>query len=426
MSWIAIALPLGMASPSASLYTPPQDITDALEQAEEHYASDLSRLADLDSVSNVRAAAISAALTSVYQTPTGLSKEDAASFVSHVLGKFLASFKALADSEYLSDLSASITLRRELLDAILFKFPESTERDDTWWPSETPVEERAGRSRSKSRPRIKTSGKKGLFDELSDGEDDECASGVDNMQKYWAHVLQKHRNASFIQADEPPADINALPDKWMVVNITLTEDKTALLISRQRPKHEPVVFYVPLKGRREEESEEHFTFDDASAELQEILELSKEATSDAATIKSEDKEAKSEWWARRKALDLRLKELLENIEFCWLGAFKVRILKILHQQRPYSFYRRSLANSSICHPKFFQVSALVSKRSSDAYLARTKRECKRLSSASNPASSLCLPLSLPLAKMKSCRISFISYSTSTTFMASPSLLKKSM
>ncbi|KAJ3513288.1 hypothetical protein NMY22_g15087 [Coprinellus aureogranulatus] len=28
------------------------------------------------------------------------------------------------------------------------------------------------------------------------------------------------------------------------------------------------------------------------------------------------------WWKGRHALDLRLKELLENIEFCWLGAFK--------------------------------------------------------------------------------------------------------
>ena len=119
----------------------------------------------------------------------------------------------------------------------------------------------------------------------------------------------------------------------MVISITLTDDKTALLISRRRPKHEPIVFYVPLKGRREEESEEHFSFDDAYSELNEILDLSKEGTSGAAAIKSEDREAKAEWWAQRKALDMRLRELLENIEFCWLGAFKVRVLCITRKQR---------------------------------------------------------------------------------------------
>lgn len=75
-----------MSSTTLSLYTPPQDILDALEQAEEHYASDLSRFADRDSIGNVRAAAVSAALTSVYQTPTGASQKDAALYASRLLG----------------------------------------------------------------------------------------------------------------------------------------------------------------------------------------------------------------------------------------------------------------------------------------------------------------------------------------------------
>ena len=40
-------------------------------------------------------------------------------------------------------------------------------------------------------------------------------------------------------------------------------------------------------------------------------------------IKSDDRDAKAAWWAERKQLDLRMKGLVENIEFCWLGAFKV-------------------------------------------------------------------------------------------------------
>ena len=59
-----------MSSETSSLYTPPQDIVDALEQAEEHYASDLMRFADRDSIINVRAAAVSAVLTAIYKKPT--------------------------------------------------------------------------------------------------------------------------------------------------------------------------------------------------------------------------------------------------------------------------------------------------------------------------------------------------------------------
>ena len=89
---------MGMSSASASLHTPPQDILDALEQAEEHYASDLSRFADRDCVNNVRAAAVSAALTSVYQTPIGLSKENAATLASHLLGLYLGTLLPLKNA----------------------------------------------------------------------------------------------------------------------------------------------------------------------------------------------------------------------------------------------------------------------------------------------------------------------------------------
>jgi separase len=46
----------------------------------------------------------------------------------------------------------------------------------------------------------------------------------------------------------------------------------------------------------------------------------------ATQIANQSKSIRSEWWAERSALDERLKILLENIEFCWLGAFKVSSL----------------------------------------------------------------------------------------------------
>ena len=97
-----------------------------------------------------------------------------------------------------------------------------------------------------------------------------------------------------------------------------------MFVARQRPKQNALVFCVPLKeSRREDESEEHLTVQDALNELKEIVRLNDETTKQAVHVKTQDREARASWWAQRTELDKRLQELLENIEFCWLGAFKV-------------------------------------------------------------------------------------------------------
>ena len=63
---------------------------------------------------------------------------------------------------------------------------------------------------------------------------------------------------------------------------------------------------------------------DAVGELREIIRQSDQGTREAANVNKDDRKERAAWWANRSALDKRLKELLENIEFCWLGAFKVR------------------------------------------------------------------------------------------------------
>jgi separase len=62
---------------------------------------------------------------------------------------------------------------------------------------------------------------------------------------------------------------------------------------------------------------------EALTELFEIVRLSDEGTRNAKHVKKDDPAARAAWWKERVALDTRLKTLLENIEFCWLGAFKV-------------------------------------------------------------------------------------------------------
>ena len=56
----------------------------------------------------------------------------------------------------------------------------------------------------------------------------------------------------------------------MVITINLTEDKNALLVSRQRPNKDPLVFCIPFKGRDDDE-DEHFDYYDAINELRSIL-----------------------------------------------------------------------------------------------------------------------------------------------------------
>lgn len=68
-------------------YHLPQDILDALEQADELFVSDLSKLAERDAVVNVRSAAIAAALVSTYRASLLHENEFSPALVSRLLGE---------------------------------------------------------------------------------------------------------------------------------------------------------------------------------------------------------------------------------------------------------------------------------------------------------------------------------------------------
>ncbi|KAF8139773.1 peptidase family C50-domain-containing protein [Boletus edulis] len=176
----------------------------------------------------------------------------------------------------LLDASSAITLHREMLEAIPHKFTD-VKADDLQWPVMT-----------------------------TDG------SPLASTTTTTAHG--EH-------TESPPK----LPPHWTVVHITLTPDKSSMFISRlHTPSSQPLLFCVPLRGRRdtEEGDESRLMLEDALRELREIVRLSDEGTRQAVYVKSDDARARTEWWAERAALDKRLQVLLENIEFCWLGAFK--------------------------------------------------------------------------------------------------------
>jgi len=128
-----------------------------------------------------------------------------------------------------------------------------------------------------------------------------------------------HRQPTINLPELSRSQLDALPQNWTVIHINITEDKSTLFISRQRREEQPLVFCIPLKGR---EDQDQLSFDDSLTELDDIIKKSNETTKRAVHIK-DDQAARAGWWKERAELDGRMKDLVENIEFCWLGAFKV-------------------------------------------------------------------------------------------------------
>ncbi len=143
-----------------------------------------------------------------------------------------------------------------------------------------------------------------------------------DLKAYWAQVRNKHASICFDGKDT--FNLDTLPLDWVVISINVTEDRNTMFISRHQKSHEPLVFCIPLdrQGRREGDDESDiFTFDVGSKELKDIISASDHLSH--TTSEYTTREQKIDWWAQRTALDQRMSELLTNMEFCWLGAFKV-------------------------------------------------------------------------------------------------------
>ncbi|TDL24888.1 hypothetical protein BD410DRAFT_766456 [Rickenella mellea] len=293
-----IALPMGMSSERTSAQpAPPHEILAALSHAETLFETGLMSFARRGHVANVREAAVSLALVKAFQNS---------------LGKVTKHSPVVAAT--LLDIASSVTLRREMIETIPRKFEHMQRQDDMAWPVMSTDGSPIVVTQPSRNPRFD--------DSMEIDEDDSSISGDAATRTYWEFILQKYQAQNFDVSSLTISETDQLPHNWVVVSIGVTEDKSTLLVSRQRPRHEPQIFCVPLKGRRDSDEDGQLTFDDALKELKDIIRASDDGTRRAVDINADDKEGKTAWWAERKLLDQRLKELLENIEFCWLGAFK--------------------------------------------------------------------------------------------------------
>ncbi|CAL1698705.1 unnamed protein product [Somion occarium] len=292
-----ISVPMGMTGGRFASSPTTQEILGTLNAAEKLFWSDLALVARRGNVSHVRDSVISLALIRAFQTSLGKSGKQGATLAAHLL-----------------DSSAAITLGREILEAIQHKFP-GVWNDDLQWPLLTP-------NGTVLPPPATRKTRVLSFD--SDDDDDNIPDEAASSKVYWDYIASRYQAQIYGPAALSSSPTDSLPPNWTVVTLNLTSDENTLFLTRQRPNSEPLVFCVPLKNRREadDEEEDKLTFQDAMNELQEIIKLSDEGTRDAVKVKRDDKNARAQWWAVRTELDKRLKTFLENLEFCWLGAFK--------------------------------------------------------------------------------------------------------
>ena len=201
----------------------------------------------------------------------------------------------IGNTDGFTDVSTAITLRREMLESIEHKFSVLHMSDDLQWPLIT------WDGTPRPRPKIEHPGRFNVDLESDDDVEDSPLREDTLIQAYWASIREKYRSRRLDVQSLSTSETGELPENWIVININITDNKSTLFISRREGGVEgsqPLVFCVPLKGRRDNgdnHEEDHLGFDDAIGELREIVRLSDEGTKTAVNIKSDDEDALANW-----------------------------------------------------------------------------------------------------------------------------------
>lgn len=116
--------------------------------------------------------------------------------------------------------------------------------------------------------------------------------------------------------------IDIIPTRWAAVSISLNEKRDELYVSRFQAGQNQLMIRLPLTRQNERDGFELFEYEyeDGLQELNDIIEGANSSAHRAKEMTS--KGSRKEWWEEREALDVRLKDLLENLEHVWLGGFR--------------------------------------------------------------------------------------------------------
>ncbi|KAG7898577.1 hypothetical protein KL935_004176 [Ogataea polymorpha] len=139
---------------------------------------------------------------------------------------------------------------------------------------------------------------------------------VESMQQLVPLVCQPDYQVSATQMHNLPS---VLPSNWVTVCLDLDMSSGCLLLTRYGPKQDPILLKLPLErhliGR-------HASFGSAVQELEAIIQESDRTTRIEVTSLVKSRADRANWWAQRKSLDRRLKQLLWEIDSHWFGCFK--------------------------------------------------------------------------------------------------------
>jgi separase len=270
-------------------------ISSTLHDAEVAFQRFLALRGNGGEVTDVRDAAVTIAMLRAYQASLGFNSAQFTRGAASLLGKDDRSSRCITSLTVFVprlDSSCAITLRREFYEALAVR-KRGARVEEMVWPEVVP-------------------GPVDQTDEMLQVE--ESGETLDNSRS------ESARRSRLLE--EP--DMSRLPSNWCTISINVTEDHNTMFIARRQRDRAPVIFTLPLdrQGKREEE-DQSFTLDTAVTELRTIIKESDDSARSAKDVDRTDKSAKMQWWSNRKVLDQRLQDLLENIEFCWLGAFKV-------------------------------------------------------------------------------------------------------
>ncbi|CAG8612987.1 8288_t:CDS:10, partial [Gigaspora rosea] len=201
---------------------------------------------------------------------------------------------------YYLEMTRALTAKRQMIANLKEKLRFSLIYDDMQWPKQ-----------------IATS----VCLDDKDCEDD-LSDETESQKEFLKILLKQYTSELSLTYEQFQSEfLDILPHNWAVCSISIDIETNDMYICRYQRKTSPLLLRLPLKRQSIREGDEGgFTYSDAIKEFNEILELSNQSM--RAGKMSQTKHEKIEWWKERSQLDLRLKELLDNIEDCWLGGFK--------------------------------------------------------------------------------------------------------
>ncbi|PLN79501.1 peptidase family C50-domain-containing protein [Aspergillus taichungensis] len=158
----------------------------------------------------------------------------------------------------------------------------------------------------------------------------------------WPTSGSSATDADPLCADLTKEYIDILPENWNVLSLSLSADHTEFVVSRLHKDRTPFLLRLPLKRGNSDDEEEQFTFEDGRQEMQELIRLANES---AHAAKAQiDRQSKKQWWKNREQLDLRMENLLQNIETVWFGGFRGIFSPVPHDITPLARFADAFHN----------------------------------------------------------------------------------